>query len=390
MRESAFSLIFTLCTYISFSQCQSCPETTAPSGNANSIWIGAVSSDWDDPANWQDGDLTNGTNEDAIIDPNNYTFAPVIDAPTVNEPDDVFIVNGGVLTIQADFSINDDYTIWGDGSTLIIEGGSNASGDDINLCKGGMINMSGGSFDNTSKSGILRICTANPTAAATDPVVFISGGTFNTNESIAGPGSENSSTGNEGDYISTTDDGTFNDPTDTTLPVELLSFTAASTRGENLLNWQTASEINNSHFEVQRSYNGMEFESIGTVNGFGNSNVIVNYRFVDRSPSKTTFYRLVQFDHNGDSEIHRTLRVENQFESEYFEISYSNDRSHPIIISSQAKIPSIDLYNHLGQLIYHGEQRKHLTLDTGSWRSGIYFIHIRTGTEVVKRKIYLR
>lgn len=92
------------------------------------------------------------------------------------------------------------------------------------------------------------------------------------------------------------------------LPVELINFTATHTEGDEiLLNWSTASEINNDYFEVQRSINGIDFVTLGEVKGAGNSQEILPYYFVDRQPAASiVYYRLVQHDYDGktkDSEI---------------------------------------------------------------------------------------
>jgi PKD repeat protein len=92
------------------------------------------------------------------------------------------------------------------------------------------------------------------------------------------------------------------------LPVELINFTATETGDQEiLLNWTTASEINNDYFEIQRSYNGIDFVTIGQVKGAGNAQEILHYYFIDQAPGASTiYYRLVQHDYDGktkDSEI---------------------------------------------------------------------------------------
>jgi hypothetical protein len=96
------------------------------------------------------------------------------------------------------------------------------------------------------------------------------------------------------------------------LPVELTSFTStASADGVTLL-WTTASEINNHGFEVERSYDGNIFSSIGFVNGQGTSTEAHNYSFVDKPEIKTDgilYYRLKQVDLNGQSTYSQVLTV---------------------------------------------------------------------------------
>lgn len=84
------------------------------------------------------------------------------------------------------------------------------------------------------------------------------------------------------------------------LPVDLVAFTA-TVAGETIrLDWQTASEQNNDHFQVQRSSDGHNFTTIGTVAGNGNSNRTIDYSLVDRNPlSGINYYRLVQVDFDG-------------------------------------------------------------------------------------------
>lgn len=83
-------------------------------------------------------------------------------------------------------------------------------------------------------------------------------------------------------------------------PVELVSFTGkASARGIALA-WRTASEVNNSHFEVERSADGEAFEKINSVAGHGNSSATLDYSYTDASPLPgQNYYRLKQVDFDG-------------------------------------------------------------------------------------------
>ncbi|MCB9033972.1 MAG: T9SS type A sorting domain-containing protein [Chitinophagales bacterium] len=86
------------------------------------------------------------------------------------------------------------------------------------------------------------------------------------------------------------------------LPVQLTAFNATCNENSVELTWQTASEINNSHFEIERSTNAQDFESIATIpTQNGNANNIQNYQTVDENPLSTiTYYRLKQVDNNGN------------------------------------------------------------------------------------------
>jgi hypothetical protein len=92
--------------------------------------------------------------------------------------------------------------------------------------------------------------------------------------------------------------------TPTALPVSLIYFKAVPAGGTVNLTWATATEINNDHFEVERSKDGKTFEKIGVVNGAGNSKVRKEYSYTDRDMQKgVVYYRLRQVDMNGEFEI---------------------------------------------------------------------------------------
>ena len=88
-----------------------------------------------------------------------------------------------------------------------------------------------------------------------------------------------------------------------TLPVNFLSFEGEIDGPWNLLTWVTASEQNCDYYLVERSHDGVSFENIGKVNGGGNSETELHYRFFDKDPLfNTEYYRLKQVDFNGDFE----------------------------------------------------------------------------------------
>lgn len=84
------------------------------------------------------------------------------------------------------------------------------------------------------------------------------------------------------------------------LPVELTSFDAVNRNDCSVeLRWETATETNNSHFRVEKSIDGINYESIGTIQSQGNSSGPSVYTFTDRSPSLDNYYRLKQVDLDG-------------------------------------------------------------------------------------------
>ena len=89
------------------------------------------------------------------------------------------------------------------------------------------------------------------------------------------------------------------------LPVKLTKFTAVAVGADALLNWETAQEVNNHHFAVERSLDGITFEGIGSVAGKGTTLLTSTYRYTDAGASAHTadvlYYRLRQVDYDGQS-----------------------------------------------------------------------------------------
>lgn len=163
------------------------------------------------------------------------------------------------------------------------------------------------------------------------------------------------------------------------LPVELTYFNAQwLEKGRSAtLQWETASETDNSHFEIERSFDGVSFENIGRVEGQGNTITTTSYTFMDgrleESPKLTVYYRLKQVDFNGEyaySGVH-ALHVEGE--------SISNVRLFPnpvnstLYISSETEIGHINIYNSLGVRVQTAAYGSH-TIDVSGLPAGQYFL----------------
>ena len=92
------------------------PYTAFAAGSVK--WEGDVSSNWNDANNWEDNTFPLAT-EKAVIDPDNYTNAPIVSASSIPffTADQIEVVNGGILTIQADVTVNDKVKVDGVNTT---------------------------------------------------------------------------------------------------------------------------------------------------------------------------------------------------------------------------------------------------------------------------------
>ena len=103
----------------------------------------------------------------------------------------------------------------------------------------------------------------------------------------------------------------YNPSLDPLVPVELVSFTGNSVNGKVLLEWKTATELNNNGFEVQRKTAESDFATIGFVKGQGTATNQKEYSYTDRNlVDGNYFYRLKQIDYNGSYEYSNVIEVD--------------------------------------------------------------------------------
>ncbi|MBX2914606.1 MAG: hypothetical protein KF856_04945 [Cyclobacteriaceae bacterium] len=155
---------------------------------------------------------------------------------------------------------------------------------------------------------------------------------------------------------------------DNPLPVELVSFTAVADNGRVNLDWVTASELNNDFFTIQRSADGVEFASLGLVDGQGTKNSTTTYQFVDENPmAGINYYRLKQTDFDGTSAYSNIVAVNTNLEWTV----YPNPANRQTEVTI-TKIGDYAVYNNLGVMVLRITNNKHF--DASTLAPGVYII----------------
>jgi hypothetical protein len=95
----------------------------------------------------------------------------------------------------------------------------------------------------------------------------------------------------------------------TPLPVELTQFDAISYPQWNIVKWSTASEQNSSHFDLESSMDGENWRKITTKTSAGNSTEDINYSYIDYNINPITYYRLQQYDIDGEFKTYGPILV---------------------------------------------------------------------------------
>jgi len=184
------------------------------------------------------------------------------------------------------------------------------------------------------------------------------------------------------------------------LPVELTSFTALSQNSKVVLNWSTASELNNNGFEIQRKSRNSDFVTLGFVKGSGTSSEQKQYSYSDSKLADGNYsYRLKQVDFNGQFEYSNTVEVDvrslNDFSLEQNYPNPFNPSTKIAYILKEKTNAKVVVMNAIGEevaVLVNEEQEaglQQLDFNASNLPSGIYFYTLQAGNFTETKKMIL-
>lgn len=167
--------------------------------------------------------------------------------------------------------------------------------------------------------------------------------------------------------------------TQTVLPATCMNFYHSVQTNMNKFVWIVNNEINTNHFEIQESFNGVRFYTIGKVAAAGNTSQANMYQFLARPRNTGAIYRLKQVDKDGSfMYLCRTLQVQpitNVREARLL----PNITSNSVIIELPSNLlnAEIIILNTHGQKIYAQKAISQLTtINVLNWQNGSYYVSI--------------
>ncbi|MBL0103102.1 MAG: hypothetical protein IPP51_04720 [Bacteroidetes bacterium] len=177
----------------------------------------------------------------------------------------------------------------------------------------------------------------------------------------------------------------------TPLPIELLSFTAQLEDNHTNINWETATEINNDHFEIERSGDAQNFTSIEQLPGSGTTTISHSYSIKDFSvPEGIVYYRLKQVDFDGKYTYSEKIAIDNtKTKSLSFFVSFAGSSSLLISLSGtfESEYFRLTIYSMSGQIVYsnsfYSNNLSEIRLDKPL--TGIYSLELATSTNAVRK-----
>ncbi|MCC6290102.1 MAG: T9SS type A sorting domain-containing protein [Chitinophagaceae bacterium] len=169
--------------------------------------------------------------------------------------------------------------------------------------------------------------------------------------------------------------------TNAVLLVTFGDFTAKPVKCTALLQWQTYTEQNNSHFNVERSQDGINFNTIAQVSGAGNSTTTKSYEYTDGAPlSGKSYYRITQIDFDGKHSSTPIRSIEMNCEGASLSV-YPNPAANQITVRAGKAIMQVNVLSTGGQTVMR--YRPSLSQSGGSFnmnfqslQSGIYLLQI--------------
>lgn len=184
----------------------------------------------------------------------------------------------------------------------------------------------------------------------------------------------------------------------TPLPVNWLTFTGQKGESNTVsLQWSTANEVKNHHYEIERSADGVNFSSIGSMAGGNNPTMLQQYFFNDMKPyAGVNFYRLKQIDKDGQFSYSAVVKVTIESSKMMWTVypNPAHDQSTIRVLSNLTKV-NIALTDASGKMVYRryiasakaGEQ---IVLPLSNLAKGIYLLKVESGPQTKSDKIVVQ
>lgn len=168
------------------------------------------------------------------------------------------------------------------------------------------------------------------------------------------------------------------------MPLRLVSFTAEVIKSAVALHWTTDSEQNTSHFEVERSADGRQFQAVGRVPAAGRSDLPRHYDYTDfPDPAGIWYYRLRMVDEDAKITYSRVLRV--VFRTQYLKKIYPNPARDWVYVEWNMPVEQwveCSLIDLQGKSMWHGRLQvgeNLLQIPLGNLPVGLYYLWVQEG-----------
>ncbi len=206
-----------------------------------------------------------------------------VNGGTVDLGGNITVVSDGRLRVNSgDFNVANNFSGTGSGGTVVGAGANLNVGNTLSLTNDGKI--TGGGRISWVNASVSNSGVSSSYIGCADGVTRLHGNTVNDGTSL-------NSKSNFSIELT---------PCALTLPVELLYTKGEVVEGDAVISWATIMELNNDYFTIEKSYDGENWETIGEVDGAGDSQEIIHYSFIDENiENRVVYYQIKQTDFDG-------------------------------------------------------------------------------------------
>lgn len=287
---------------------------------------------------------------------------------------------GGGIALNDDNLILSNSIVWGNSSGINISAPTSIS---YSLVQGRDGTTGTGNVDGSTDPEFVNVAGFNYRLSVGSPVV--NAGNPNTDAALFQVNRDDvpgDLEGNERFYGPRIDMGAYELIHESALPVTLVGFSGELRENTAVLTWQTTSERNTSHFEVQRSSDAENWETIGKVHAKGESTGLRTYHFTDfsvQSSQSLRYYRLkiLDFDKSFSNSSIVSLRSD-QIHGSFLATLYPNPAKERVWLKSidWSNVRSVRLYNQTGQEASFTVDKQGQSLLIGHLPVGLYLLRL--------------
>ena len=179
------------------------------------------------------------------------------------------------------------------------------------------------------------------------------------------------------------------------LPVKLVSFNGSVNKNKTQLQWMVAENETARNFEVQRSTNGIDFVTAGTVSASTKSGD-AQYSFTENNAAERVMYRLKMYDNNYKAEYSKILVFNSSLSTQKSLQVITNPVREKMIISfnnDANEAAQVTIYDHTGRTIQKQTLNASAGVNTatvalnGNYTNGMYIVELATKTTRLSQKI---
>lgn len=369
---------------------------------------GGDGTDFNQGANWIGG-VVPGSGDGVIFDGSTATITTTGSNP-VSLGGNVQIINGADITSNIGFTATSFNLVLNNGTAVFnttassfinitFTGGTNnltfniapTVGRDMNVQNSGTtanftttvavvlnrdLETFAGTFNNTSGSSLTanrHISISSGATLCNDGSMFY-GSTFTCNGTCKG-----------------------NTPLSLSAPVEFVYFKGKVEKNRVILDWQTASEVNNEVFDLEHSIDGQTWRRLSSINGQGTSFELQNYTFLHNNPSKGyNYYRLKQIDFDGAFKYSDVVSIEllepdGQFGLQVKPNPVQNGFMTINLPEIEAESISMEIFSYAGIKVQeHNLTEKEVIINVSDLFPGIYLVQLQIGGKVFLERILVQ